>query len=248
LYDFSAVAIDADMDHEGDQLNTTINSSFEVFDDDITPPEIMMCENEIGWDVSIIDDDGVLDSKATGNYLLKDQYDNIIDTGIIEEEGTNYHISKKLTSPKIGTYRLIVEAKNNDIEWEGDEETSSAAKELTITLEDCFNYVIQQVEDLKTYIDENLCSCCCLKFFFIKGLNDVQEYLLNAYLLIMQQDPIKALNNLDSANKIICCYKCLLNCMMRWKCISYEIGNFIIQSLQDISNNIILLMDYTSHI
>jgi len=249
LYDFSAVAIDADMDHPGDQLNTTINSFFEVFDDDITPPEITICENEIGWDISIIDNDGIIDSKATGNYLLKDQYDNIIDTGIIEEEETNYHIDKKLICLKIGTYTLKVEAKNNDIEWQGDEETSTATKEITITLEDCFNYVIQQVEKLKNYINENLCyCCCCLKYFLIKGLNDVQDYLLNAYLLILQQDPINALNNLDCANKVICCLKSLVYCIMRWQYISYEIGNFIIQSLKDISNNIILLMDYTSDI
>jgi len=249
IYDFSAVAIDADLDHEGDQLNTTINSNFEVFDDDITPPEIIICENEMGWDVSIIDDDGIIDSKATGNYLLIDQYDNTLAAGIIEEE-TNCHVNKELIPLKIGTYTLKIEAKNNDIEWQGDEETSNATKEVTITLEDCFNYVIQQIEKLKNYIDENICHCCCccLKWFLINGLNSVQDYLLNAYLLILKQDPINALKDLESANIFIYCYKSLVNCLMHKHFISYEIGHFIIQSLQDISDNIILLMDYTSDI
>jgi len=241
LYDFTAVAIDADMDHQGDQLNTTINSKFEVFDDDITPPQILIHENEFEWCVSIKDDDGIIDSTASGNYSFFDQHGNIISSGIIPQEESYCFISKKAIPLKFGTYTLEIYATNNDLEWLGDEETSSSSDEITITLEDCYNYVIHQIEKLKEYIENNL--FCCLIGFFNRRLSNAQKCIQEAYLLTIQKDLINTLNYLDAAISKIDDIESIIEVLMDYDCLSHDIGNYIIQSSGDINNNILLLME-----
>ena len=242
-YEFSAVAIDADLDHQGDQLNTTINSYFEVLDDDITPPQIFICENECYWGVTIIDDDGFIDSIASGNYSLFDQDGNILTAGILSQEGTIYHITKEQIIPlKPGTYILKIHATNNDIEWQGDEETSTAIAEVSITLEDCYNYVILQIEELKKYISDNYCcgwcGCCyCVREIFNRYLNSVQQHLQDAYTLLLEDQPCW-LNHLQSAKSLISNVESYAKCLINNDFLPHDIGDYIIQSLYHIRNNI----------
>ena len=242
-YEFSAIAIDADTDYQGDQLNTTINSHFEVLDDDLTPPQIFVYENECNWGVSIIDDDGVIDSIASGNYTLLDQDGNILTTGVLSQEGIIYHISKEQIIPlKPGTLTLKIHSTNNDIEWEGDEEFSTAIEEIYITLEDCYNCVILQIEELKKYIEDNIdIVLACISNYF---LSLAQEDIEVAYELLLEDQPCW-LSHLQSAKEQICLIEALIECLMSNKCISHDIGQYIIQSLHDIRNNIDLLIEYS---
>ena len=240
-YEFSAIAIDADTDYQGDQLNTTIHSYFEVFDDDFTPPQIFVCENECGWDVSINDDDGFIDSIASGTYSLFDQDGNILTTGVLSQEGIIYHISKEQIIPlKIGALTLKIHSINNDIEWQGDEETSNATEEVYITLEDCYNCVIEQIEKLKKYVDDNL--CCYLACMLNTVLNLAQQHLPEAYKLLLQGQSCW-LSHLESAKSLICSIESLIECLIICDFLSYDIGQYIIQSLQEIRNNINVLIE-----
>ncbi|MFX0056935.1 MAG: hypothetical protein ACFE8J_01400 [Candidatus Heimdallarchaeota archaeon] len=242
-YNLFAIAVDADIDREGDKLITIVESNFEVYDDDITPPQIIISEDESGWNISISDDDGITDSIASGNFSLNDQDGNILATGVILQEGNSCYISKEVIPLKIGVYTLEVYATNNDLEWLGDEEISYITEEISITLEDCYNYVIQQIETLKEYIGNNL--CCILACILNKKLSLAQECLIDAYSLTMQGNINCALISLRHAKFFICLVKCFILCLM--KChIPNDIGNYIIQSLYDIKNNIILLMEISA--
>jgi len=241
LYDFSAIAIDADLDHQGDQLNTTINAQFEVFDDDVSPPQIFIHEDEFDWCVSINDDDGIIDSTASGNYSVIDQHGNTISSGIILQEKTFCFINKKVIPLKIGTYTLEISATNNDLEWLGDEETSSSSDEVTITLEDCYNYVIQQIEKLKEYIENNV---PCFTDYFKIELSSVQKFIQRAYIQTIQLDLNMALNYLNSANTRIYVVECVIEYLII--CLFPDIGNYILQSLSDIRHNVLLLMEISA--
>jgi hypothetical protein len=240
-YEFSAIAIDADTDYQGDQLNTTINSHFEVLDDDLTPPQIFVGENECNWSISIIDGDGVIDSIASGNYSLLNPDGNILTTGDLSQEGSIYYISKEQTIPlKPGTYTLKIHATNNDIEWHGDEEISTAIEEIYINLEDCYNCVILQIEELKKYIVDNIdIILACIANYFL-GL--AQEDIEVAYELLLE-DQSCWLSHLQSAKEQLCLIEALTEYFMSNKHISHDIGQYIIQSLHDIRNSIDILIE-----
>ncbi|MFX0140716.1 MAG: hypothetical protein ACFFDN_44165, partial [Candidatus Hodarchaeota archaeon] len=239
-YFFSATAIDADKDHENDQLNSTMNSHFEVIDDDITPPQIIIYEDEFGWNISIIDNDGKIDSESTGNYTVLDQFGEIIKTEIIFQEEIIYRISKEIINPmKFGNFTLLIYATNNDNDWEGDEETSKVSRIIVTSLEDCFNYVKQQIENLKQYIKENIHSC--FTFLFIKKLNLALKNLGDAYTHVIQGDILDCLCHLIKAIWYIKMIKSIIICSYYRHYFFVENLEFIITSLNDIRNDIVLL-------
>ncbi|MFX1304615.1 MAG: hypothetical protein ACFE9X_14780 [Promethearchaeota archaeon] len=239
-YFFSATAIDADKDHENDQLNSTMNSHFEVIDDDITPPQIIINEDEFGWNVSIIDNDGKMDSRSTGNYTVLDQFGEIIKTEIIFQEEIAYRISKELINPlKFRTFTLLIYATNNDNDWEGDEETSEVSSIIVTSLEDCFNYVKKQIENLKQYIKENFHSC--FTFLLIKKLNLTLKKLGDAYTHVIQGDILDCLCHLIKTLGYIKMIKSITIFSHYRHCFFLENPEFIINSLNDIRNNIVLL-------
>lgn len=236
-YEFSVIAVDDDSEIEDDKSSTTEFSTFQVFDDDITAPNILILEDENGWNISIIDNDGVEDSSASAKYIIIDQNDNIIDSGIIIEENKPYTISLPL---KPGIYTLIVNATNNDLEWDGDEETSEIITQLNITLADWD--VIQLIKDLRTYIKENLCCliACCLGF----KLYLAQKCLEQAFELIEIGKIKCGLWYITIALKLIKNTECLTKFFHKLSLISDEDAEYIISSLQLIEEKIIFLMEY----
>lgn len=239
-YTLSITAVDGDLDREGDQLISSVSYNLNIIDDDTTPPQIIIDENELSWNVSILDNDGIIDSEATGNYTLIDQYNTIIDNGIIDQEESIYHISKDLVNPmKPTTITLIIYATNNDYEWEGDEETTEAIRIIVINLEDCFQYVDTQIEDLKNFIKENIQSC--FKCFLLYMLNQTQINLRSAYTQVIQDNIICGLNYLESALSYVKMIKSILFCFNQICCCDNVDLEYIICTLIDIRNNIVLL-------
>jgi len=239
-YTLSITAVDGDLDREGDQLFSTVYSNLNIIDDDTTPPQIIIDENEFSWNISILDNDGIIDSEATGNYTLIDQYNIIIDSGIIYQEDSIYYISKDLVSlMKPTTITLKIYATNNDCEWEGDVETAEAIIIIVITLEDCFQYVDTQIEDLKNFIKENIQSC--FKYFFLYILNQTQRNLRSAYTQVIQGNIICGLNYLESALSYVKMIKTIIFCFNQICCCDNFDLEYIICMLIDIRNNIVLL-------
>ncbi|MFX0180331.1 MAG: hypothetical protein ACFE78_09065 [Candidatus Hodarchaeota archaeon] len=242
-YEFSATAVDNDSEYGQDQLNTTITSSFEIFDDDITPPQIFIYENEDYFDLAIIDNDGIIDSEATGTYLIISQDEEVIATGILDEEKIKYRLCKNIFySGGVGTHRLIIQATNNDLEWEGDEETSTSEEIIIITPDDYFKFINKQINEINNYI----CSivspfiCCFVGCF----LNTIQEDLKEAYNNFMVNNIIKSLDYVREARSKLLLSMDLINGIYDIGCICIEDRDFLLASLQKILDTVDNLIDY----
>jgi hypothetical protein len=174
IYNFTIIVIDDDNDREGDQKLTQVTQSFEVFDDDTTPPQIYLCYNDYEYQIFILDNDGIIDSKATGEYHLIDEEGVILESGIIYLEDFKYKISIPLNP---GNYILEVFLTNNDIEWEGDEEFKVEILDITVDIECCFSNVDRLLGDLINYVDENLYSILAdnIRFKLRLAQDDLRE-------------------------------------------------------------------------
>jgi hypothetical protein len=248
IYDFYAVAIDNDSEYGQDQLNTTITSSFEIFDDDITPPQIFIYENEDYFDLEIIDNDGIFDSEATGTYIVLSQYEDVIASGILDEEKIKYRLCKNIFySGGVGTHRLIIQATNNDLEWEGDEETSSSEQIIIITPDDYFKFLIKQFDEIKNYICDVVHPCIC--DFVVCYFNTIQEDINEAYNSFIAANIIKSLDYLREARSKISVGMDLIDGIYDIGCLSIDDRDIILASLQKILDNVDNLIDYlTNHI
>ncbi len=243
IYEFSAVAIDNDSEYGQDQLNTTISSSFEIFDDDITPPEIIISENEDYFDLEVIDNDGITDSKATGTYIIISQYGEEIATGTLDQEQIKYRLCKNIFySGGVGTHTLIVQATNNDREWEGDEETSTIENHIIITPDDYFKYINKQIDEIKNYICNIVNPCICS--FVMCFLNTIQEDLKEAYNNFIVDNIIKSLDYIRDARSKLLVSMDLINGIYNIGCICIEDRNFLLASLQKVLDNVDNLIDY----
>ncbi|MFX1493320.1 MAG: hypothetical protein ACFFBZ_03480 [Promethearchaeota archaeon] len=243
IYEFSAIAVDNDSEYGQDQLNTTITSSFEIFDDDITPPQIFIYENEDNFDLAIIDNDGIIDSEATGTYVIISQDEKVIATGILDEEKIKYRLCKNIFySGGVGTYRLIIQATNNDLEWEGDEETSTSEEIIIITPDDYFKYITKQIDEIKNYIC-NIVSpfiCSFVTCFF----NTIQEDLKEAYNNFMVDNIITSLHYVREARSKLLISMDLIDGIYDIGCICIEDRDFLLASLQKILDTVNNLIDY----
>ncbi len=242
-YEFSAVAVDNDSEYGQDQLNTTITSTFEIFDDDITPPQIFIYENEDYFDLEIIDNDGIIDSEATGTYAIISQDEDVIATGILDEEKIKYRLCKNIFySGGVGTHRLIIQATNNDLEWEGDEETSTSEEIIIITPEDYFKFITKQIDEIKNYICNIVTPLICS--FVVCFFNTIQEDLKEAYNNFLVEDFIKSLDYVREARSKILVSMDLINGIYDIGCICIEDKDFLLASLQKTLDNINNLRDY----
>ena len=237
LYYFTIVAIDADNDREGDQKITQMVSSFEVFDDDTTPPNIYLYYDDFNYQISIRDNDGIIDSKATGGFFLIDEEGVILLLGIIFQEDFNYTIPIPL---KPGDYSLEVYSTNNDIEWEGDEEFNNEIFCINVDLLGCFQRVDLLFADLIDYVDENLCLIIADNIKFKLCL--AREDLMDAYWLVKAGDLKYGLFNEIIIQAIIKFVEFMTEFYNKFDLITEEIRNEMILSLHQIRNFVILLI------
>jgi len=237
INNFTIVAIDADNDREGDQKLTQIISSFEVFDDDTTPPNIYLYYDGFNYQLCIVDNDGSFDSKATGEFFLIDEEGVILQSGIIFQEDFNYTIDIPL---KPGNYSLEVYTRNNDLDFLGDEEFNNKIFCININLENCFQRVDKVFEHLMDYVDENLYliiadSIRCKLFL-------AQQDLMSAYLLVELGDLDNGLFNEIIVQAIVEFVEFETEFYNKIDLISNTIRDEIIISLHQIRNFVILLM------
>jgi hypothetical protein len=237
IYNFFIVVIDADNDREGDHKTTQIISSFEVFDDDITPPNIHLYYDNYNYQISILDNDGIIDSKATGEYHLINEEGMILESGIMSLEDFKYLITIPLKS---GNYTLEVFSTNNDIEWEGDEEINVAIFDISVGIKACFQNVNDLLEKLIIYVDANLYSI----------LADNIRYKLR----LAQEDLWDACDLVDNGNLKCCLFnEIIVQAIIEFvefeteiynkiDLINDDIRNEIITSLHEIRNFVILLI------
>ncbi|MFW9785297.1 MAG: hypothetical protein ACFFFB_23660, partial [Candidatus Heimdallarchaeota archaeon] len=240
LYNLTIVAIDADNDREGDQQTTKISSIFEVVDDDATPPKAYLCYDGFNYQIFILDDDGTVDSQATGEYFLYDEEGVILQSGIISQEYVNYTINIPL---KPGNYNLEVYSTNNDNDWEGDEEFHTESFSINVDLENCFQRLDKLLEYLKDYVNDNLCSILADNIRFKLYL--AQQDLRDAYLLVEAGDLNSCLFNEIIVQAIIEFVEFETEFYNKINLISEGVRDEIILSLRQIRNFVILLIGNT---
>ncbi|MFX0104912.1 MAG: hypothetical protein ACFE75_05435, partial [Candidatus Hodarchaeota archaeon] len=237
IYNFSVVVIDADNDREGDHETTQVILSFEVFDDDITPPNIYLYYENYNYQISILDNDGMIDSKATGEYHLIDEEGMILESGIMSLEDFKYLITIPL---KPGNYTLEVYSTNNDIEWEGDEEFNVEIFDISVGIKECFQKVDTLIENLIIYVDANLYSILADNIRF--KLRLAQEDLRDAYDLVEIGNLKCCLFNELIVQAIIEFVEFETEIYNNIDLIVDEIRDEIITSLHEIRNFVVLLI------
>ncbi|MFX0105702.1 MAG: hypothetical protein ACFE75_09440, partial [Candidatus Hodarchaeota archaeon] len=234
---FTIVAIDADNDREGDEKITQVISSFEVFDDDTTPPNIYLYYDGFYYQLCIVDNDGTSDSKATGEFFLTDEEGVILQSGIIFQEDMNYTINIPL---KLGKYYLEVNSTNNDLEFPGDEEFINQIFCINVNLENCFQRGDKLFEYLIDYVDENLYFIIADSIRFKLCL--AQEDLRDAYLLVEAGDLDQGVFNEIIVKAIVRFVEFETEFYSKIDLISKEIRDEMILSLHQIRNFVIILM------
>ncbi|MBD3193896.1 MAG: hypothetical protein GF317_02495 [Candidatus Lokiarchaeota archaeon] len=237
IYKFSVRAIDNDTDRLNDQLSTTLNSTLTIYDDDLSPPEINIYESAFGWDIMISDIDGYQDSKATGNYIVFDSSGEIWDEGIISMENKLYRIRIPF---KPETYTLIVNATNNDNEWNGDIESISHLTLLNISLEDCFLFLDNEIEEMKKYVDNELYSIIASTIRFKLSL--AQKFLRIAYQKTLDGNLTCSLFKDAIAQVLIEITEFETVFFNKLNLIEDKAAQYIISKLHEIRNFLVLLM------
>ncbi|MFX0007070.1 MAG: Ig domain-containing protein, partial [Promethearchaeota archaeon] len=234
---FTVVAIDADNDREEDQKVSELICSFEVFDDDSTPPEIHFYYEDFSYQLSIVDNDGIEDSKATGEFFLIDEQGIILQSGVILLEDVNYTINIPL---KPGNYCLEVYTTNNDRDFEGDEEYNNEIFRISVDLENCFLRVDKLLGDLIDYVDENLYFIIANSIGF--KLCFARQDLWQAYLLVEAGDLNKGVFNELIIQAIIEFVEFETEFYNKIDLISTAIIDDMISFLHQIRNFVVLMM------
>ena len=111
---------------------------------------------------------------------------------------------------------------------------------MNISLADCYWYVIQQIDDLKNYIDDNL--CCCIACCMICPLWLAQECLKDAYVLIENGKITCGLLHDAIAQVLIAITECETEFFHKSSFIRDEDAEYIISSLHTIRDNIVFLL------
>ncbi|MFX1431411.1 MAG: hypothetical protein ACFFCY_14695, partial [Promethearchaeota archaeon] len=189
------------------------------------------------YQLSIVDNDGIEDSKATGEFFLIDEEGIILQSGIILQEDINYTINIPL---KPGNYCLEVYTTNNDLEFEGDEEFNNEIFWISIDLENCFQRVDKLFEYLIDYVDENLCFIIADNIEFKLYL--AQQDLMKAYLLVEAGDLNYGVFNEIIVQAIIEFVEFETEFYSKIDLISMTISNEMISLLHQIRNFVIILM------
>jgi hypothetical protein len=237
LYNCVINILDADNDRQEDQKLTQLISSFEVFDDDATPPQVFIYYDGFTYQFFILDNDGIFDSKATGEYVLINGVGEILDSGIISAEEKNSTITIPL---KPGIYTLIIHSTNNDNEWDGDEEFTDIILDINVDIENCFLWVNKLAEDLINYVEENLWSKIANNIRF--KLRFAQGYLGDAYTLVKAGYIGCSIFKDMLAQAIIEFIGFETEFYNKINLITDEEANYVIKSLNKIRNFIILLI------
>ncbi|MBD3256088.1 MAG: hypothetical protein GF383_13410 [Candidatus Lokiarchaeota archaeon] len=144
-YEFMVVAIDADSDHPGDRMTSKRNFSFEVFDDDLSPPEILdiiylnapIYDNQTDIEIEVVlsDPSGISELYIifAENIYHDDDFDNLM----------------TIPNPFIpGVYDFEVYAVDGDDEYEGDQLASNRSFEFEVFDDDLSPPDISEIEIL----------------------------------------------------------------------------------------------------
>jgi len=230
------IITDDDNDRDQDQATSLFIKSFEVLDDDTTPPLLNLNYDGFNYQIIILDNDGIFESYATGEYFLFNEEGIILGSGLLLQENFCYTV---IIPFRPGIYSLEIYLTNNDKEWFGDEEFSREIFNINIDIEFYFQYIDKLLEDLINYVES---SAFILGDNIIFKLHLAQENLQDAYALVLAGDINCGLFNEIFIQAIIEFVEFETEFYNKINLMAEDIKNVIIASLHEIRDSIVLLM------
>lgn len=242
LYTITILATDNDDDRTliVDSLSTEISRNQEIIDDDITPPELSNLVITAGFYEINISFDAFDEQSGIGEIQLLIN-EEIIDPISYRQEGINHfltvlndwHFKKGYSTVEIRVF-------DADNDRPSDASRSIILGTFSSVLYQMYQYVDWQLEELKTYIDNNIShrwkSCLIYK------ITRTQDNLMKAFNLIENGNITRGLCYDYIAKIYVRFAEIRTEILDRKNKIPDEIAEYIIITLHEIRNNIVILM------
>ncbi|MBD3339778.1 MAG: hypothetical protein GF353_11755 [Candidatus Lokiarchaeota archaeon] len=222
-----------------DSLVAEITKSQEIIDDDTIAPNLsnLTISHDIHYiniSVEAEDQSGISEFSI---YIDEELIEPL--AGYIDGDTFVFIFENKwILKNKI--YEILVLATDNDNDRPNDELNSSIAGQFEIMLEDMYEFVCWQLEDLKEYISDNL--CWIFSWLLDCKLSRAQKELQRANCLIEKQRNSRAIIRDMLAKIYVELAECRATIFSKICMIPEEDSNYIISYLRQIRNNIVILM------
>ncbi|MFX1418424.1 MAG: hypothetical protein ACFE9N_05835 [Promethearchaeota archaeon] len=244
IYTIEIFARDNDNDRTliVDSLTTELTKEQEIIDDDVDPPELanLIITPDI-FEINVTFD--AIDYSGIGDISIFINGELVEPITQLQDGNTYSYAFENQWLFDMGTSEVLIQVDDDDNDRPNDALSSSVTGTFENVLLQMYEYVIWQLEELKNYIDENLC-CCIARCLIIK---------LNLAICHLY----KALNHIEN-NEITCAliHDCLAKLFVglaehkteiinKKGCIEDIHAEYIIDTLHDIRNNIVLLKGAT---
>jgi len=239
FYKISIYAEDNDKDRGvlQDSLSTLLVVEQEIIDDDTNPPDLSQLKftrdfEYVNVSLHVFDESGINDFIVyVDDIEITPIYWELIDNNL-----TIVLLNEWIMKNDTYNVRIIVE--DNDNDRLSDSLSSEIEGFFDISISDCYGFVIWQIENLKDYINDQF---HCIDKCFEYKLSEAQNHLdLALQYVLLGYAPLAIIED-----EIAQCYILLaeiLTDFFDWvTIISDEQAEFIIQSLHEIRENIIIL-------
>ena len=221
-----------------DSLSTEVQGIQDIIDDDISPPELSDLEITAGIfeiNISLV----ALDESGIKNITLLINGEVIEPISQIQDGNTYFFIVSNYWLFEKGFSEVEVLVEDGDNDRPSDSLFSSISGSFKNVLYQMYEYVDFQLEELKDFIEENLCTKA--SHSIVKKLSQAQEKLIEAFNLIENGTITSGLMKVYLAKIYITIaeHKTYIYNKINW--INDDNASYIIQSLHNIRNNIVYL-------
>jgi hypothetical protein len=223
----------------GDSLSTFIRNEHDVIDDDTSPPEIIDFTinhdlHTINVSLEVYDESGIGDIEIVINGQIPEPID------VIQQGNTYTFVIANIWIFNNTLYTIDVKVTDADADRANDQLISSVQSTFEITMIDMYSYVDWQLEDLRNYIEENLCKL--LSKSIQRKLTKAQEHLKEAHLLIEEGNVSCGLVHDLISQALVQVSEFQTSLFNFIGFISDEDADYMIPKLREIRNNIVSLM------
>lgn len=222
-----------------DSLITILSQAQEIVDDDVDPPElsglvIIPDTKIVNVTFTAIDESGIGNITVYINGILVEPLTQI-------QYGNNYTlIFENHWTVETKACEVVIYVEDGDVDRPNDALTSSLSGAFKNVLWEMYEYVFWQLEELKSYIEDNLCHRW--KKCLIYKLTQAQGRLTKAFDQIADGNITRGLCHNYIAKIFVRFAEIKTELLARRNKISDEITDYIILNLHEIRNNIVLLM------
>lgn len=239
-YTLAIFARDSDDDRTllVDSLTTQLTNQQEIIDDDIGSPELSDLEITPGIfeiNISLV----AIDESGIKNITLLINGEVIEPISLIQNGDAYFFTVSNNWLFEKGFSEVEVLVEDSDDDRPNDSLISSISGSFKNILNQMYEYVDWQVEELKDFIEENLCSKVSGKI--VKKLSQAQEMLIEAFDLIENGNITSGVRKVYLAKIYINIAEHKTSLYNKINRINYDNALYIIQFLHDIRNNIVYL-------